>query len=99
MRFTSDNRAWMIGVATNAKSGGGNVGDLTAFAVEDNGEGNSSPPDLISNLFPSPLPEGLEAALCTGVGANDAELNFIFDALLGYEIVNGNVQVRAPSTD
>lgn len=97
MRFTSDNRAWIIGVITNVQ-GPGNVGDLTAFAVEDNGEGSGSDADHISNLFPSPLPPGLAALVCGEVDQNDALLNFLFDNLLSFEIANGNVQVRAPAT-
>lgn len=100
MRFTRDNRAWIIGVVTNVQ-GPGNVGDLTAFAVEDNGEGSGSDADRISNLF-RPVGALMVAALVCGEAENDdafnSALNDAFDGRFGFEIANGNVQVRAPTT-
>ena len=96
MRFTRDNRAWIIGVITNVQ-GPGNVGDLTAFAVEDNGEGSGSDADRISNLFPPGAAQGVAALVC-GATENDTFLNNLFDNSLDFEIANGNVQVRAPTT-
>ncbi len=92
LRFTRDNRAWMIAEITHSPSPG-DIGQLRSFAVEDNGEGSNADPDRMINVFPANNP-GL---VCAGNAEGDAFLNALFDnPLLSYEIVNGDTQVRAP---
>lgn len=90
IRFTRDNRAWMIAEITHALSGGA-VGALAAFGVEDNGEGNAAVADRMTNLFPA----NTAALVCDGNEVGDAILNGIFEnPILNYDLVDGNIQVR-----
>lgn len=91
IRFTRPNLAWIILDIPHAFGS-----EVTAMAVEDNGQGSAADPDRMTVFF-GPRPD--QAALvCDGSPQTDGFLNFLFDnPANSYDIVHGNVQVRAPA--
>lgn len=90
------NRAWMKGTVVQSNTPDGPVGLEVGFAVADNGEGDGAPADQITGAGPGP--DFFINWICNPDpdGFADAQLDFFFDNVFGFDISNGNIQVRAP---
>ena len=91
------NRAWIIGRITQSNLEERPVGLRVGFGVADNGEGQGVDVDQITGVGPGP--QFFIDWVCDPGPDADAQLDFFFDNVFGFDIGNGNVQVRAPEAD
>lgn len=90
----NQNRAWIIGTVTQSNMEASPVGLRVGFGVSDNGEGQGVDVDQVTGVGPGP--QFFIDFVCDPDEGADAQLDFFFDNVFGFDIGNGNVQVRAP---